>query len=142
MKTKSLYLTVVMAFLFAVGCGSNNNVSCPAGEVNMNGSCQMSNMYGYSGLSNTSCQGSCPGGLVQTAYGCLSQANCSPCMGSYNGQCVQASAVGSVAGSYPYGTTSAYPYGTTGTAGYPYGYTGTAGYPYGYTSGYPYGYIP
>lgn len=76
MKSLSKILAVgtLLSAIFLVGCGNNNNnITCPAGEINENNTCMVA------GTSGVGTYGGCAAGMVYTSAGCGTEC-------SYGGQ--------------------------------------------------------
>jgi len=110
--SKVLMVGSLLGGIFLVACGNNNNnITCPAGEINENNVCVVSGVAGTCGVA----------GQIQTSAGCGPECSYSGGVGGLvNGnQCLPA--IPGVGGyGTPYGVGS--PYGGVGTPyGNPYG---------------------
>jgi len=91
----------ILSGIYLAGCGNNNNnITCPAGEINENNTCIVAGTTG-------GVYGNCPAGLVQTSGGCGSECSYGNQIGGLVGnQCLPAIAG---VGTYP-GAPYANPY--------------------------------
>lgn len=68
---------------------TTTTLTCPTGYIQSGTTCVVNTATTYS-----ACQGSCPVGYTQTAYGCFPQGNCMSCYGAYGQYCMGGSQVG------------------------------------------------